>query len=179
MKLFDRQGALTSGLATIREQFQVPEGFPPEVVATAEQAVSRPPSQPRADWTGYQFVTLDPSTSTDLDQAFALESDGSDIILHDAIADVGNFVTADDPIDVEAWKRGTTIYLPDGKASLYPAILSEGAASLLPNGDCPAVVFTIRVDSAGSTRLDGGRARDHSLARKARLRKSKFGRSAE
>ncbi len=155
MKLFDRQGALTSGLATIREQFQVPEGFPPEVVATAGQAVSRPPSQPRADWTGYQFVTLDPATSTDLDQAFALESDGSDIILHYAIADVGNFVTADDPIDVEAWKRGTTIYLPDGKASLYPAILSEGAASLLPNGDRPAVVFTIRVDSAGSTRLDG------------------------
>lgn len=154
MKLLDRQGALTKGLATIREQFQVPEDFPADVIAAAEQAKSRR-SSPRADWTGTPLVTLDPAASTDLDQAFALASDGSDIILHYAIADVGNFVAAGDPIDVEAWKRGTTIYLPDGKASLYPPVLSEGAASLLPDGDRPAVVFTVRVDASGEVRLDG------------------------
>ena len=38
------------------------------------------------------FVTLDPATSTDLDQAFSIEASGSDLLLHYAIADVAWFV---------------------------------------------------------------------------------------
>ena len=43
---------------------------------------------------------------------------------------------------------------PDGKASLYPPVLSEGAASLLPDGDRRAVVLTVRVDPGGAVQLD-------------------------
>jgi exoribonuclease R len=46
------------------------------------------------------------------------------------------------------------VYLPDERARLYPATLSEGAASLLPDGPRPAIVFTVRVDEAGAARLD-------------------------
>lgn len=35
-----------------------------------------------------RFVTLDPAPSTDLDQAFAIERRGTDLLLHHAIADV-------------------------------------------------------------------------------------------
>jgi len=59
------------------------------------------------------------------------------------------FVAEGGPLDTEAWARGTTCYLPDGKASQYPKLLSENAASLLPDGDRPAVVFAVRVDPAG------------------------------
>lgn len=152
--LIDREGALSRGLADIRTQFAVPVGFPAEVEAAAEQAAARPIAD-HADWTDREFATLDPQASTDLDQAFAIERSGGDLILHYAIADVGWFVGANDAIDVEAWKRGETIYLPDGKASLYPKRLSEGAASLLPNVDRPAVVFSVRIDPAGKTSLDG------------------------
>jgi exoribonuclease R len=100
-------------------------------------------------------VTLDPATSIDLDQAFAIESTGDDIVLHYAIADVGWFVRPGDPLDVEAFERGVTVYLPDRRSTLYPTALSEGAASLLPDVDRPAVVFTVRVASDGSLRLDG------------------------
>jgi exoribonuclease R len=41
------------------------------------------------------------------------------------------------------------VYLPDGKVPLHPKVLSEDAASLLPGGDRPAVVWTIDLDSAG------------------------------
>ncbi|MEO6113487.1 MAG: RNB domain-containing ribonuclease [Sphingomicrobium sp.] len=58
-------------------------------------------------------------------------------------------------IDAEAWRRGTTLYLPDGKAGLYPPVLSEGAVSLLPDGSRPAVVFSVRVGDDGAVRLDG------------------------
>lgn len=152
--LRDPDCLLAEGLANLRQQFQVPASFPPAVLAAAEAAARRQPTA-HADWTDRPFVTLDPADSTDLDQAFAIEAAGRDWVLHYAIADVGWFVSHGDPIDAEAWVRGVTTYLPDGKAGLYPPILAEGAASLLPDGPRPAVVFTVRVGPGGETRLDG------------------------
>jgi exoribonuclease R len=103
------------------------------------------------------FVTLDPASSRDLDQAFAIEAAGADLLLHYAIADVGWFVADGGAMDREAWLRGTSFYLPDGKVPLYPPALGDGAASLLPDGDRPAVIFTVRIDPAGQARLDGAR----------------------
>jgi exoribonuclease R len=152
--LVDPTNALATGLAAIRTQYQVPAGFPPEVLAAAEAAAKRVPTA-HVDRTAMPFVTLDPAASTDLDQAFTIERAGSDLLLHYAIADVAWFVEDGDAIDVEAWKRGATQYLPDGKAGLYPAVLSDGGASLLPSGPRPAVIFTVRVAPDGSVRLDG------------------------
>ena len=75
--------------------------------------------------------------------------------MHYAIADVAWFVDDGGSLDNEAWHRGTTLYLPDGKAGLYPPALAEGAASLLPDGPRPAVVFHVRVGSDGLSKLDG------------------------
>ena len=152
--ILDPGHALTAGLAAIRGQYQVPAGFPAAVLAAADAAATRAPTAHR-DRTGERFVTLDPASSTDLDQAFAIETSGSDLILHYAIADVAWFVDDNGVIDAEAWRRGTTLYLPDGKAGLYPPRLSEGAASLLPDGPRPAVVFRVAIDAAGTARLDG------------------------
>jgi hypothetical protein len=152
--LIDSTNALIGGLTAIRRQFGVPDQFPPAVLAAAESAARRAPTA-HVDRTDRPFVTLDPATSTDLDQAFTIESSGSDLMLHYAIADVAWFVADGDAVDREAWQRGTTIYLPDGKAGLYPPVLAEGAASLLPAVERPAVIFTTRIDASGNARLDG------------------------
>ncbi|MGE3690917.1 MAG: RNB domain-containing ribonuclease [Novosphingobium sp.] len=152
--LRDPQHLLAEGLAAIRGQFKVPDDFPSEVLAAAEAAARRAPGE-HADRTDMPFVTLDPASSTDLDQAFAIEPAGPDLLLHYAIADVTWFVDDGGPIDVEAWRRGATTYLPDGKAGLYPPVLSEGAASLLPAGPRPCVIFTVRIAPDGSVGLDG------------------------
>ncbi|WP_292961153.1 RNB domain-containing ribonuclease [Novosphingobium sp. UBA1939] len=152
--LHDPQGILSQGLAAIRDRFQVPQGFPAPVLAAAEQAAKRVPSL-HVDRTAEPFVTLDPASSTDLDQAFTIARSGADLVLRYAIADVAWFVEDGDPVDEEAWRRGETLYLPDGKAGLYPPALAEAAASLLPAGPRPAVVFTVRVAPDGEARLDG------------------------
>ena len=152
--LIDPNNALASGLAAIRAQYQVPDSFPAYVQAAAEDAAKRAPTA-HADRTDWPFVTLDPATSTDLDQAFTIERSGADLLLHYAIADVAWFVDDGGVIDAEAWRRGATQYLPDGKAGLYPPVLSEGAASLLPSGPRPAVMFNVRVSGDGSLKLDG------------------------
>lgn len=150
----DWSGALERGLADIRQQFQLVSDFPQVVEEAAAAAAQRQPTE-HVDRTDWPFVTLDPLSSTDLDQAFHIERSGSDLILHYAIADVDFFVDLGGPIEAEAWVRGETIYLPDGKVRLYPKILGESAASLLPDGDRPAILFTVRVAPNGEVRLDG------------------------
>jgi exoribonuclease R len=152
--LCDPCSRLSEGLRSIRQQYAVPAEFPEAVLALAE-ANSKRALTAHADRTERPFITLDPATSTDLDQAFAIERVGEDILLHYAIADIGWFVDDGDPLDIEAWQRGATLYLPDGKASLYPPILSQGSASLLPDGPRPAVIFTVRMAPDGSVLLDG------------------------
>jgi exoribonuclease R len=150
----DPGGALGRGLDSIRSEFGIPEAFPAAVLAAAQEASRRAPTE-HSDRTGWPFVTLDPASSTDLDQAFAIDRDGPDLLLRYAIADVAWFVDDGDAMDEEAWRRGTTQYLPDGRAGLYPPVLSEGAASLLPDGPRPAVIFSVRVSPEGEVRLDG------------------------
>ena len=167
--LHDPDHALASGLAAIRTEFAVPAAFPPAVLAAAEAARAE---GERVDRTAIRFVTLDPAASTDLDQAFALEAIGSqaggDLLLRYAIADVGAFVPVGGAIEREAWARGETLYLPDGKAPLYPPVLSQGAASLLPDGPRPAVVFAVRIAEDGAATLDGAeRATIRSAAKLA------------
>ena len=98
------------------------------------------------------FRTLDPPGSRDLDQAYAIEDTADGLVVRYAIADVAHFVEPGGAIDREAHARGVTLYLPDGRAPLHPPVLSEGAASLLPDQDRPAVVWTIEL--GGDTRVE-------------------------
>ncbi len=158
VRLVDDDGSLSRGLDELRRSFDVPDEFPAAVVAEAETVMSsaaRVEPADRTDRRDVDFVTLDPVGSTDLDQAFALESSGSDLILRYAIADVGAFVRPGGAIDAEAWRRGVTVYLPDGRAGLHPPQLAEGEASLLAGVDRPAVVFVVRVGPEGAVHLEG------------------------
>ena len=86
----------------------------------------------------------------DLDQAMLLErAPGGGHRVRYAIADVGWFVERGGPVEAEAWRRGVTVYTPDVRCPLYPRALGEGAASLLPDEDRPAVVFTVELDDRG------------------------------
>ena len=152
--IVDPTNALGQGLARIRAEYQVPDDFPAAVLAEATVAAGKGLGD-HVDRTDRPFVTLDPVNSTDLDQAFAVEASGGDFLLHYAIADVGWFVADGGAVDSEAWHRGTTLYLPDGRAGLYPPALAEGAASLLPDGPRAAVIFTVRIAGDGAVGLDG------------------------
>jgi exoribonuclease R len=136
----------------LREDLGVPGPFPPEVLAEAEDAARRPLPADAVDLRHVDFRTLDPVGARDLDQAYALEETSDGWVVRYAIADVARFVDPGDAIDVEAHRRGVTYYLPDGKAPLHPPVLSEGAASLLPGEDRPAVVYT--VEMGGSARVE-------------------------
>jgi exoribonuclease R len=138
--------ALIEAVDAIVTELEVPHEFSPEAVHEAETA-----SDPheRVDHTGVQFVTLDPEGSQDLDQAVCIERAGRGYTIWYAIADVGALVAPGGAMDQESHRRGETVYLPDRRIPLYPAALSEGSASLLPDQVRPAVVWRLDLDQTG------------------------------
>jgi exoribonuclease R len=152
----------------VRAEFALPDAFPPAVLAEAARAAAdRPgPGPGRRDATDVELVTIDPPGSKDLDQAVGVVRNGSGFRVHYAIADLGSVVVPGGALDTEVRRRGQTIYLPDGSAPLHPPVLSEDAASLLPDGPRAAVLWTFDLDGAGEVvAVDVERAVVRSRAR--------------
>lgn len=154
--------ALESGFAAIVKQFNLPQEFPADVLAEAEHSIDQFRVNPlkwnnetRHDATDLPFVTLDPPTSTDLDQAFFLQKERETIVLHYALADVAAFAPDGGAVEREAWNRGVTIYGLANKIPLYPTSISQRAASLLPDGPRPAVLVSVAIDPSGNLTLRG------------------------
>ncbi|HEX3299728.1 MAG TPA: RNB domain-containing ribonuclease [Actinomycetota bacterium] len=149
----------------IRADFDIPTGFPDVVQDEAERTSAAGPSMPdgaaskdRRDARDVPFVTIDPAGSRDLDQAyFAQRLDAGGFRVEYAIADVAAFAAPGGAVETESFRRGVTVYLPDGRAPQLPNVIGEGAASLLPSEERPALLWTIDLDDRGvavATRLE-------------------------
>lgn len=147
------QGVLASALQLIREQLQLPVTFSARVEAEAKERVDGY-QLPEVDRTDIPFVTIDPAGATDLDQAVFIERDGAGegagYLVHYAIADVPGFVVPGGAVDAEARGRGQTLYAPDGRIPLHPTVISEAAASLLPDVDRGAYVWSMQLDASAN-----------------------------
>jgi exoribonuclease R len=160
MPAFD--GTLEAEFAAIRRLAGVPESFPDGVIAASAESVrtgrarltrATESERERVDARALPLITIDPPGSRDLDQAFYAERTHGGYAVYYAIADVGAFVPPGSPVDDEAWNRGLTFYSPDARVPLYPTSLSEDAASLLPDGDRPAILFGFDLDPQARARL--------------------------
>jgi len=163
----DQVGAqsLRDGIAKIQSELAVSPRFAPEVEEAARRAAAAP-RLPDLDRTDLPLVTIDPPESMDLDQALHLQREGSGYVVYYAIADVAAFVAPGDPVDLAANERGETLYAADSKVPLHPTVLSEDAASLLPDQVRPALLWTIHVDDTGEgTEVTVERARVRSTAK--------------
>ncbi|MEZ5097798.1 MAG: RNB domain-containing ribonuclease [Nocardioides sp.] len=156
---------LRRGIAQVQAELGVTPEFPAEVEHAAAQAAGAP-RLPALDRTDIPLVTIDPASSMDLDQAVHIARDGDGYLVSYAIADVAAFVAPGDPVDQEAHRRGQTLYGADSKIPLHPKVLSEDAASLLPDQVRPALLWTLRVDATGEGRdVDVRRALVRSRAK--------------
>lgn len=150
-----RTGAGMLSFATVRKELGLPELsdsalFPGDVQAEAERTAAQHAFAGREDATDLPLVTIDPPGAMDLDQALLVRRGRrGGFTVNYAISDLVAFVRPAGPLDLEAQRRGQTLYLPDAKVPLHPPVLSEGAASLLPNRVRPAVLWTIDLDDEG------------------------------
>jgi exoribonuclease R len=139
---------LRRAVAAIEAELDVPTQFPTDVIADARASVDNP-VLPEMDRTDIPLLTIDPLGARDLDQAMHLERDGTGFVVWYAIADVAAFVRPGSATDLEAHRRGETLYAPEHRVPLHPPVLSEAAASLLPDLVRPALLWRIALDSTG------------------------------
>lgn len=139
---------LAAKLAALPAELELTRDFPPAVDAEADAVVAARPL-PDADRTDLEFVTMDPPGATDLDQAFLIRREADGWRVFYAIADLPAFVAPGGEIDAEAHVRGQTVYAADGRIPLHPTVISEGAASLLPDQVRGAFVWEHVLDATG------------------------------
>ena len=119
-------------------------------VALTDEELAR-----RTDLRHLHFVTIDPLSARDFDDAVALEDlPGGCARIWVAVADVSHYVQEGSALDKEARRRGCSIYLPDRAIHMLPEALSAGICSLVPNEDRLAMVVCMDIDPAGRITAD-------------------------
>ncbi len=115
--------------------------FPKKVEEAADRAVASPFDDPtRKDLRELPTFTIDPSTARDFDDAISAERmENGHVRVWVHIADVSAYVRPGDPVDREAYRRATSVYVPGMVEPMLPEQLSNGACSLVPGEDRLAV----------------------------------------
>jgi len=151
-------------------EHDTPSEFSPEALAEAKAATAAPLGD-REDLRNIPLVTIDGADARDFDDAVWAEPDsassnpnGWHIIV--AIADVAWYVRPGSALDVCAYERGNSVYLPDKVVPMLPEELSNGWCSLKPEEDRPCMFAHLWIDGQGHLiRHQFGRALMLSVAR--------------
>ncbi len=141
-------------ILTVLAAHDVPTEFPEEVIEQAEQVPDSidPKDYPdRKDRQDQMIVTIDSEEAKDLDDAVSVKKlENGHFFLAVHIADVSYYVTENSPLDKEALKRGTSVYLTDRVVPMLPQRLSNGICSLNPQVPRLAMSCEMEIDEQGS-----------------------------
>jgi ribonuclease R len=129
----------------------IADEFSSEVAQAADQMprkVEDADRRDRADLRDVPFMTIDPETARDFDDAVALQSlPGGIHRLWVAVADVSHYLREGTALDKEAQSRGCSLYLPNRAIPMLPEALSGNICSLVAGQDRLAMVVRIDFDS--------------------------------
>lgn len=135
----------------VKAKYNIREKYPdhalkdlPNVMALAEKPGDR------EDFTDLFTVTIDGETARDFDDAISISKDSKGYTLYVHIADVSHFVRPETSIDLEAYKRATSVYFPEYAIHMLPEELSADLCSLKPDVPRFAVTAKMRFDLKGS-----------------------------
>ncbi len=140
-------------ILSIVKGFDLPCEFSEKVLNQAERVgkeVSDQDREGRLDLRSLPMVTIDGEDAKDLDDAISLCMDEDKYKLGVHIADVTNYVQERSALDVEALKRGTSVYLVDRVIPMLPHILSNGICSLNAGCDRLALSCIMWIDKKGN-----------------------------
>ena len=140
-------------IMSIIKGLEIPLEFPNEVMKQTESIpdeVSGKDIAGRLDLRDVKMVTIDGEDAKDLDDAVSLKMEGDKYILGVHIADVSNYVIENSPLDKEAIKRGTSVYLVDRVIPMLPHKLSNGICSLNAGVDRLALSCIMEIDAKGN-----------------------------
>ncbi|MDZ7822682.1 MAG: ribonuclease R [Ahrensia sp.] len=130
----------------------IPHIFPDDVLTESEAAKPPAMKKPREDWRALPLITIDPADAKDHDDAVYAEPDPQTTgghIVYVAIADVSYFVRPGSKMDLEALKRGNSVYFPDRVVPMLPERISNDLCSLRGGVDRPAIAVKMWFSAKG------------------------------
>ncbi len=140
-------------IMSIVKGYDLPVEFSPKIMKQVENVsneVSKADMAGRMDLRDWQTVTIDGEDAKDLDDAITLVKEGELYKLGVHIADVSNYVQENSALDVEALKRGTSVYLVDRVIPMLPHKLSNGICSLNAGENRLALSCIMMIDAKGN-----------------------------
>lgn len=152
-EVLGKKGDKGLDILTIIKKYGLPEEFPEKVLSYAENIEEKIEDKEyarRKDLRNLRMVTIDGEDAKDLDDAVSIERlDNGKFRLGVHIADVTHYVREKNPLDKEALKRGTSVYLIDRVIPMLPRKLSNGICSLNPKVDRLALSCFMVIDKSG------------------------------
>ncbi|GAA0083987.1 ribonuclease R [Clostridium sp. CTA-7] len=152
-EVLGRKGDKGLDILTIIKKYGLPEEFPEKVLSYAEnieEEIEEKEYARRKDLRNLRMVTIDGEDAKDLDDAVSIERlENGKFRLGVHIADVSHYVREKNPLDKEALKRATSVYLIDRVIPMLPKKLSNGICSLNPKVDRLALSCFMVIDKSG------------------------------
>lgn len=137
--------------------------YPRAATAEAERAADEPyAADARVDLTELPTFTIDPDDAKDFDDAISARREDGRVRLWVHIADVTAYVRPGGPLDGEALRRGTSVYVPGAVEPMLPEVLSNRACSLRPGEERLAVTVEMELEAADVKRVSFHRSRVRS-----------------
>ena len=128
---------------------QIPTVFSRQVLEQEGKLISSPirfmDDPLRKDLTHIPLITIDGQSTLDFDDAVSLENTETGYRLGIHIIDVDAYIKSNDPIDLSARERASSIYMPDDKLPMIPPRLSEDLCSLKEGETRPGISTLIRM----------------------------------
>lgn len=153
VEILGKKGDKGVDILTVVKKFNLPEAFPPKVLTYTDslsEAADEKEFSKRRDLRGEKIMTIDGADAKDLDDAVSvvkLENGMYKLSVH--IADVSHYVQENTPLDKEAFKRATSVYLLDLVIPMLPEKLSNGLCSLNPFEAKLALSCDMIIDAQG------------------------------
>ncbi len=153
-EIISRAGQPGGDIKALARSYDMRETFPSRVMAEAKgisrQGIKEDDRKNRRDLRDKTIFTIDGADSKDFDDAVSIEKlKNGNFLLGVHIADVAHYVKENNPLDKEALKRGTSVYLIDQVMPMLPKALSNGICSLNPAEDRLTLSIDMEVTPEG------------------------------
>ncbi len=153
-EIIGKKGEKGVDILSIAKRMNLPDTF-----SKASESMARELNRPltnddikgRVNLKNELIITIDGEDAKDLDDAVSLKINGNgNFVLGVHIADVSNYVTEKSPLDIDAYKRGTSVYLVDRVIPMLPKDISNGICSLNEHTDKLTLSCIMEIDKQGN-----------------------------
>ena len=153
VEILGQKGDPGVDVVSVMRQYELAEAFPEEVQDIADHIEQNPSPdeyEGRRDRRDLTIVTVDGDDSKDFDDGvYVKKNDDGSFFLGVYIADVSWYVREGEPLDREAYERGTSVYLVDRVVPMLPFALSNGICSLNAGVDRLSMACEMHVSPTG------------------------------